>query len=80
MAYFTDPMGDEFRKALQEAMKEGTKLEDPDADVRSSRKSGRRRTADKRKNSADKENGKKRISKRTSKKPLLSRKLAEELR
>jgi hypothetical protein len=73
-------MGDEFRKAIEEAMKEGAKLEDPDADARSS-KSGKRRTAGKKKkNSADKERGKRRISKRTSKKPLLSRKLAEELR
>lgn len=34
MAYFTDPMADEFRKAIEEALKEGGKVEDPDANKR----------------------------------------------
>jgi len=34
MAYFTDPMADEFRKAIEEALKEGGEVEDPDATKR----------------------------------------------
>ena len=33
MAYFTDPMADEFRKAIEEALKEGGEV-DPDATKR----------------------------------------------
>lgn len=33
MAYFTDPMADEFRKAIEDALKDG-EVEDPDATKR----------------------------------------------
>jgi hypothetical protein len=36
MAYFTDPMAEEFRKALEDALKDSPELEDPDANKRAS--------------------------------------------
>ncbi len=38
MAYFTDPMKEEFRKAIEDVLKEGKGLEDPDAIMRSSKR------------------------------------------
>lgn len=34
MAYFTDPMAEEFRKAIEDALKEAGRYEDPDAGKR----------------------------------------------
>ena len=81
MAYFTDPMGEEFRKALEEAMKDGAVLEDPDAEAArlADKKPSKRSTAVRKKKNARSPRIQK-APKRTPKKPLLSRKLAEELR
>jgi hypothetical protein len=74
-------MGEEFCKALEEAMKDGAKLEDPDADSRSAGKKPKRPASNRKKKNIEALKAE-RISKRTvtKRKPSLSRKLAEELR
>lgn len=50
MAYFTDPMGDEFKKAMEEAMKE---MEEEEAKVKPIKKKRTPSRSKKRKRSQD---------------------------
>lgn len=77
IAYFTDPMGEEFRKALEEAMKEGANLDDPEPDSRATNGAAKEHSNGTKNLKSLK---KKRRSKHSPKKPMLSPRLAKELR